>query len=45
MFFFVIATCIKYLQQRQLLPFADLRRVVVGHKRKYVHEVHVLVNC
>ena len=28
-----------------LLPFADLRRVVVSYKRKYVHEVHVLVNC
>ena len=26
-----------------LLPYADLRRVVVSYKRKYVHEV--LVNC
>ena len=26
-----------------LLPSADLRRVVVSYKRKYVHEV--LVNC
>ena len=33
----------KIISMAILLPSADLKRVVVGYKRKYVHEV--LINC